>query len=105
MADGPHAEGWRVRGRRVAERRLALARLLAAAPPRLVATFVASATVAGLLPVALILAGGRLSERIATALADGGADADLGPVYRAFALTMALFLASEVLVPAQARLR
>src|SRR5215210_2606515 len=79
--------------------------MLGSASPALVAAAVAAAGVAGVLPVALILAGGLLSGRIATALADGGTAAELDPVYEAFALVMVLFLAAEVMVPVQGRLR
>ena len=82
--------------------RTQLVRMLGVASPPLVAVAVVAALAAGLVPVALILAGGALSERINDAAAT---DADWDPVYRAFALVIGIFLAGEVLVPLQNRLR
>jgi ATP-binding cassette subfamily B protein len=82
--------------------RTQLVRMLGVASPTLVATAVLTALAAGLIPIALILAGGSLSERIHDAAAtDGSWD----PVYRAFALVTGIFLVGEVLVPLQNRLR
>jgi ATP-binding cassette subfamily B protein len=83
--------------------RVALARLLRRAPARLVATCLVLTVAAGLLPVGFIVAGGELAARIDEARADRGASFD--PVYRAFAILVALFLAVEVMAPLQARLR
>jgi ATP-binding cassette subfamily B protein len=96
---------WLRRRRKTAESRLALVRILEAASPQLVAAAVATAFVAGLLPIGFILAGGLLSERIASAVAAGEEAADWGGVYRAFALVIGLFLAGEVMLPLQHRLR
>ena len=85
--------------------RLEYLRLLGTASPALVAVTVLSATVAGLLPVAFILAGGSLSARIQEALAADGTSQSLGGVYRAFVVLIALFLFSEIMVPLQSRLR
>jgi ATP-binding cassette subfamily B protein len=71
----------------------------------LVAAMVLATAVAGALPVALLVAGGVLSERIAQALAAGGSSEAVAPVLRAFVLLMGLFLAGEVMVPVQSRLR
>jgi ATP-binding cassette, subfamily B, bacterial len=85
--------------------RLELVRTLAAASPRLVAAAAIAAIVAGLLPVGLIVAGGVLASRIDEAVRQGGGDAELHDAYRAFAVVMALFLAGELMVPLQNRLR
>ena len=85
--------------------RLEYLRLLGTASPALVGVTVLSATVAGLLPVAFILAGGLLSARIQEALSADGTSQSLGGVYRAFVVLIALFLFSEVMVPLQSRLR
>jgi ATP-binding cassette subfamily B protein len=87
------------RAREVLESRTRLVRMLGVASPALVATAVIAALAAGLVPIALILAGGALSERIATV------EGDWEPVYRAFALVIGIFLLGEVLVPLQNRLR
>jgi ATP-binding cassette, subfamily B, bacterial len=79
-----------------------LLRMLGAASRVLVGAAVAAALVAGLLPIALILAGGALSARIQTAV---GTDGAWDPVYRAFVVVIGIFLAGEVLVPLQNRLR
>jgi ATP-binding cassette, subfamily B, bacterial len=81
--------------------RVALLRLLALASPSLVVVRVVVLVVAGLLPVGLIVAGGRLSGRISDSL---GTD-DLGPVVPSFLLVMGLFLVGEVLGPVLGRLR
>jgi hypothetical protein len=96
---------WLSRRRETLESRLKLVRMLRAASPPLVATAALAALVAGLLPVGLILAGGVLSGRIEDALAGGEASGDWNDVYWAFGAVMALFLASEVMVPVQNRLR
>jgi ATP-binding cassette subfamily B protein len=85
--------------------RLALARALAVASRPLVVAAVATAIVAGLLPVALIVAGGVLAARIDDAVRLGGGGARLHDAYRAFAVVMGLFLAGELMVPLQNRLR
>jgi ATP-binding cassette subfamily B protein len=102
-----HAERtrWTERTRRALWLRMRFLRLLGIASPPLVAAAVISATVAGLLPTALLIAGGVLSARIQEALAAEGADGSMRSVYGAFALLMALFLVSEVMVPIQSRLR
>jgi ATP-binding cassette subfamily B protein len=105
MPDAPAPARWLRDLRTTVDSRLELVGMLRIASPRLVAAAIVAAVVAGLLPVALILAGGLLSSRIATALDGGGGDADLAPVYAAFTLVMVLFLASEVMVPVQSRLR
>jgi ATP-binding cassette, subfamily B, bacterial len=94
----------RDRLREVFAARLQLARMLGAASPWLVVGAVSAAAVSGLLPVGLIVAAGSLAARVATALAGGGS-AHLPAVYWAFVVVMALFLASEVMVPLQNRLR
>src|SRR4051794_22340197 len=76
-----------------------------AASPPLVAAAAALALVTGLLPVALIVAGGELSRRIEAALGGAAGDAGLHAVYRAVVLVMGLFLAREGLVPAANRVR
>jgi ATP-binding cassette, subfamily B, bacterial len=86
---------------RVVSGRWALLRLLALASPTLVVVRVVVMGVAGLLPVALILAGGRLGGRIAESLGSK----DLGPVLPSFLLVMGLFLMGEVLGPVLGRLR
>jgi ATP-binding cassette, subfamily B, bacterial len=85
--------------------RLELVRTLAAASPWLVAATTAAALVAGLLPVGLMLAGGVLASRIGQAVRHGAGDAQLHAAYRAFAVVMGLFLAGELMVPLQSRLR
>jgi ATP-binding cassette subfamily B protein len=85
--------------------RLELVRTLAAASPWLVAAAVVAALVAGLLPVGLMIAGGVLASRINDAVRHGGGDPQLNAAYRAFALVMGLFLAGELMVPLQNRLR
>jgi ATP-binding cassette subfamily B protein len=88
------------------KKRSDLVRQLAYASPGLVAASVVTSIVSGLLPVSLMIAGGALTQRIADALAAGeGAARDLRPVYVAFVVVMVLFLASEILVPLQNRLR
>jgi hypothetical protein len=79
--------------------------MLAAASRWLVAAAIVTALVAGLLPIAFIVAGGALAERIAAAVAAGEEAADWDAVYRAVAVVIALFLTSEVLLPLQHRLR
>jgi ATP-binding cassette subfamily B protein len=96
---------WLQRRREIVRRRVELARVLGAASPRLVAAAVVTAVVTGLLPVALILAGGVLSERIEVAVGGEATDPELYAVYRAFVLVMGLFLIGELLVPLQNRLR
>jgi ATP-binding cassette subfamily B protein len=64
-----------------------------------------AATISGLLPVALIVAGGILTERIQVALARAGPRSDLGPVYGAFVLLVGVFLAAQIMVPVQERIR
>ena len=54
-----------------------------------------TALIAGLVPVALIVAGGALGARIQDALAGGETAAELNAVYWAFAVVMALFVARE----------
>ena len=93
------------RVRATAHSRLELVRTLAAASPWLVTAAVAAALVAGLLPVGLMIAGGVLASRINDAVRRGGGDAQLHDAYRAFAVVMALFLAAELMVPLQNRLR
>jgi ATP-binding cassette subfamily B protein len=85
--------------------RLELVRTLAAASPWLVAAAVAASLVSGLLPVGLMIAGGGLASRINDAVRHGGGDTQLHDAYRAFAIVMALFLAGELMVPLQNRLR
>ncbi|MCW2842685.1 MAG: multidrug transporter ATPase/permease [Nocardioides sp.] len=86
---------------RLVSSRLALVRLLALASPALVVVRVVVMLVAGLLPVALIVAGGRLSGRVAGSLGSS----DLRPVVPSFLLVMGLFLLGEVLGPVLGRLR
>lgn len=86
-------------------RRLDLVRMLRSASSWLVAAAVATALLAGVLPVAVILAGGLLAERIDEIVRSRAASPDFGPVYEAFALVMGLFLLGEILVPLQNRLR
>jgi ATP-binding cassette, subfamily B, bacterial len=93
------------RVRATAHSRMELVRTLAAASPWLVAAAVAAALVAGLLPVGLMIAGGVLAARIDDAVRHGGGDAQLHDAYRAFAVVMGLFLAGELMVPLQNRLR
>jgi ATP-binding cassette, subfamily B, bacterial len=80
-------------------------RMLGHASPWLVAAAVLAAVVAGVLPVAVMVAGGVLSGRVDTALRSGGTGSQLHAVYVAFVLVMGLFLVSEVMVPVQSRLR
>src|SRR5690242_11269282 len=105
MADRGEDGGRLARARQTAARRIALVRMLGHASPWLVAAAVAAAVVAGLLPVAVMVAGGVLSGRIDAAVRHGGTGAQLHAVYLAFVLVMGLFLASEVMVPVQSRLR
>ena len=98
-------QGWFERRRKTVESRLALVRMLEAASSRLVAAAIVTALVAGLLPIGFIVAGGVLTERIASAAAAGEETADWDAVYRAFALVIGLFLAGEVMLPLQHRLR
>jgi ATP-binding cassette, subfamily B, bacterial len=91
--------------RTLVESRVDLLSMLRSAPRSLVSAAVAVSVVAGLLPVGLILAGGLLSNRIAEALAAGTSRHHVGSVYAAFALVMALFLAAQVMVPVQSRVR
>lgn len=86
--------------RRVVADRVALLRMLGAAPLPLVLVTIAAMVLAALVPVALILAGGRLSGTIAESLGSGG----LGPVVGPFVVVMGLFLLGELLGPAQGRL-
>src|ERR1700712_330709 len=85
--------------------RLDLLSMLRSAPRPLVAGAVAVSVVAGVLPVGLILAGGLLSNRIAEAVATDPGRRDVGSVYGAFAMVMALFLAAQIMVPVQSRVR
>ncbi|MFL5797971.1 MAG: ATP-binding cassette domain-containing protein [Actinomycetota bacterium] len=97
--------GWRARRWRNLRQRWQLVRMLGTAPPGLVSATILAASAAGLLPVGLILAGGSLTARIQGALARGGPPRSLHAVYWAFALVLGLFLAGEVMVPLQGRLR
>jgi ATP-binding cassette, subfamily B, bacterial len=105
VAEPGHTGGRLARARETAARRIALVRMLGDASPWLVAVAVLAAVVAGLLPVAVMLAGGVLSGRIDTAVRHGGTGSQLHAVYLAFVLVMGLFLVSEVMVPVQSRLR
>ncbi|WP_205475222.1 ABC transporter ATP-binding protein [Nocardioides sp. SYSU D00038] len=98
----PSASGGR-RARLLAlvEARWALVRMLAHASPRLVVVRLVVLVVAGVLPVALVLAGGHLSGRIADSLGSG----ELDPVVPAFVLVMGLYLLGELLGPVLGRLR
>ncbi len=96
---------WMERRRRSLRSRWRLIGALEGAPRWLVAAAVVAAIVAGLLPVALILAGGSMTARIANAVGAGGSEASLEAVYRAFAVLIGLFLAAEVMVPVQSRVR
>jgi ATP-binding cassette subfamily B protein len=89
------------RAGRVVADRLALLRMLGAAPRSLVIATTVVVVGAGLVPVGVILAGGRLSGRIAESLGSGDLDPILGP----FLLVMGLFLLGELLGPVQGRLR
>jgi ATP-binding cassette subfamily B protein len=60
---------------------------------------------AGVTPVVLAVASGALSARISSALAANGAAEQVHEVYAAFIVVMAFFLLSEILLPAQNRLR
>jgi ATP-binding cassette subfamily B protein len=84
------------------ERRRALVRLLTRGPRPLVAWFVAGSALAAIVPVAGVLAGGVLAQRIRDATAPGGSATD---AYRAFVVVAALFLAAELLLPLQRQLR
>jgi len=105
VAERGHEGGWLAHGRETAARRFALVRMLGHASPWLVAGAVSAAVVAGVLPVAVMVAGGVLSGRIDTAVRHGGTGSQLHAVYLAFGLVMGLFLMSEVMVPVQSRLR
>jgi ATP-binding cassette, subfamily B, bacterial len=90
--------------RQAGRQRWRLIGFLRAASPALVALSVVFAVVAGLLPVALIVSGGLLTARIQQAIATQ-APAAMVSLYRVFALVTGLFLAAEVMVPVQRRLR
>jgi ATP-binding cassette, subfamily B, bacterial len=105
LSDAEEPRGPIERARRTLHMRLQLLRLLRQASPGLVAATVVTAVLAGLMPVAFIVAGGSLSARIQDALAAGGSPASLRAVYGAFAMLIGLFLISEVMVPVQSRLR
>ena len=79
--------------------------MLAKAPLSLVAASAVAVTIAALLPVALMVAGGVLAARIQAALSQAGPGPNLRPVYGAFAIVMSLFLGAELMVPVQERVR
>jgi ATP-binding cassette, subfamily B, bacterial len=87
------------------ESRFDLLSMLRSAPRSLVAGAITVSLIAGVLPVGLILAGGLLSNRIAEVVAADAGKRDVGPVYGAFTIVMALFLAAQVMVPVQSRVR
>jgi ATP-binding cassette, subfamily B, bacterial len=97
--------GWLRRRRETVDSRLRLVRMLNVASPALVMAAILTAVVAGFLPIALIIASGSLSSRISVAVAGGATPDDLTAVYRTFAVVIALFLVSEIMVPLQNRLR
>jgi ATP-binding cassette, subfamily B, bacterial len=85
---------WTGAGGRILARRVALLRLLRSGPRGLVAAYVATSLLAGLIPTVSIVASGVLAQRVADAVAD---DTGTGPVERAFVVVVALFLAGELL--------
>jgi len=98
------ASSWKHEFIRTADQRRRLLWLLARGPRRLVIASVAVTILAGLLPVAFILAGGLLSRAIQDAVAKPG-DPSLASVYREFLLVVALFLLAQLLGPIQERQR
>jgi|tagenome__1003787_1003787.scaffolds.fasta_scaffold20989630_5 ATP-binding cassette subfamily B protein len=97
-----HVHG-RVRAlRERASRRRALLRLLARGPRPLVAAFVAVSVLAAFIPVAGLVAGGLLTQRVNDAVASGGS---ARPAYGAFAFVVGLFLLAQLLLPLQRQLR
>lgn len=96
---------WLQEKREVSGQRWRLIGFLRAASPALAALSVVFAFVAGLLPVTLIVAGGLLTARIQQAIAAHAGPAAMAGLYRAFAPVTVLFLAAEVMVPVQRRLR
>jgi ATP-binding cassette subfamily B protein len=86
-------------------RRRSLLRLLGEGPRPLVALFVAVTVLTGLLPVGFTIGGGVLAQRIEEAVAAGAPGSATDRAYQAFAVVIALFLASEMLMPLQGQLR
>jgi ATP-binding cassette, subfamily B, bacterial len=104
VSDNSEKRSWTENARRAIDIRLQFLRLFLQLGPRLVGASIAASVVAGVLPVALIVAGGALSRRIQEALSAGGAAASMSSVYRFFVLVLGLFLLSEIVLPVQSRL-